>query len=335
MINNLIEKAWQMVMATGQLSDRNLAYELAENINGSDIMDLLSLANKVREKFAGNIFYCSILNAKSGVCSQNCKFCAQSGHYGTGVDEYPLVDAETTLEAARRVYESGVRSFGFVTSGFGYTDPEDSEFKKIIAILDQLKQEFPDMKLCVSIGILSRETARMLAEHHTGRYNMNLQTSPAKYAELIADTHTIEEKIQTIKWLQEFGVEICCGGIIGLGENMRDRVDMAFAVSEIAPEGIPLNVLIPIPGTPLEHVEPVTAAEVAKTFALFRLINPCAMIKFAAGRETVMKDFQGLLMLSGANGIMTGGYLTTRGRSVEEDRVFVRQLNGFSSRGDC
>ena len=160
---------------------------------------------------------------------------------------------------------------------------------------------------------------------------MNLQTSPKRYGELIADSHTIEEKIQTIKHLQEFGVKICCGGIIGLGENFEDRIDMALAIRDLDIEGIPLNVLLPIPGTPLENTPPIAAADVAKTFALFRLINPSKQIKFAAGRETVMKDFQALLMLSGANSLMTGGYLTTRGRSVEEDKKFIAELNKFSS----
>ena len=187
----------------------------------------------------------------------------------------------------------------------------------------------PELKLCVSIGILSRETARLLAEHHTWRYNMNLQTNPARYAELIADTHTIEEKIQTIRYLQEFGVTICCGGIFGLGETWEDRVDMAIAVRELKVEGAPLNVLLPIAGTPLEGRPVMKPAEVSKCFSIFRLINPAMELKFAAGRETVMKDFQGLLMLSGLNGMITGGYLTTRGRSPEDDLKFIDALGIF------
>jgi biotin synthase len=181
----------------------------------------------------------------------------------------------------------------------------------------------------VSIGILSRETAKLLAEHHTWRYNMNLQTNPARYHELIADTHTIDDKIATIKHLQSFGVTNCTGGILGLGETWQDRVEMAFAIKELNVDGIPLNVLLPIKGTPLEKYPIMRPVDVAKAFALFRLVNPTKMIKFAAGRETVMKDFQGLLMLAGANSLMTGGYLTTRGRSVEEDQVFIGHLQEF------
>ncbi len=328
MLNPLIENAYKVL--DGEKLSKAEAVELSK-INGADIMDLLSLANKVRLKYAGDFFTCSILNAKSGVCSQNCRFCAQSAHHNTGVDEYPLVTVEETLAAARKVYESGVRSFGIVTSGYGYSDVNDPEFKKLLEMLDAVYTEFPDMRLCVSIGILNRETATELAKHHTGRYNMNLQTSPERYAELIADTHTVEDKFRTMDYLREHGVELCCGGIIGLGESMEDRIDMAIAVSKYKPEGIPINVLLPIPGTPLENIERISARDVAVTFALVRLLNPGAMIKFAAGRETAMKDFQGLLMLAGANGIMTGGYLTTRGRSVAEDEKFLDELMNFSS----
>lgn len=315
------------VLEGGSLT-RHEALALAEEIHHDDILDLISLANKVRKKFASPIVPCSILNAKSGVCPQNCRFCAQSAHHHTGIETYPLLPKEKVLEAAGKAFEQGVRAFGYVTSGYGYRSVTP-EFQQILDTLDALHERYPELKICVSIGILSEETARLLAEHHAWRYNMNLQTSPARYAELIADTHTIEEKIQTIRHLQKYGVTICCGGIFGLGENWRDRVDMAFAVRDLKVDGSPLNVLLPIPGTPLEKQPIMSPADVAKSFAIFRLVNPALMIKFAAGRETIMKDFQGLLMLSGLNSMITGGYLTTRGRSVEDDRLFIDRLNEF------
>lgn len=323
-----IERAYR-VLEGGELS-RDEAVELLEKVEGPDILDLVSLANKVRVKFAEPTGRCSIINAKSGKCAQNCRFCAQSAHHHTQIDAYPLMDETEVLAEAEKVYASGVRSYGFVTSGRGYTDPEDGEFRRIIAILKAMKARFPELKLCVSIGILDRACAKALAEAGVWRYNMNLQTSPARYSELIATTHTIEEKIATIRYLQEYDVSICCGGIIGLGESRADRADMAIAARELDVDGIPVNVLLPIPGTPLENREILSPAEVAKTFAVFRLVNPRKMIKFAAGRETVMKDFQGFLMLSGANSIITGGYLTTRGRSMEDDAEMLRQLERFS-----
>ena len=300
-------------------------------LSGNDILDLVSLANKVRDKFAPKIVPCSIINAKSGVCSQNCKFCAQSGHHRTEIESYPLLDTEKIVGSARTVYEQGVRSFGIVTSGYGYLKADDPEFQKILAAMDVIRRELPDLNICVSLGVLSEGTAKLLAEHGAYRYNMNLQTNPERYAELISDTHTIEEKIRTIKYLQKYGVSICCGGIFGLGESWRDRVKMAFACRELDVDGIPLNVLLPIPGTPLEKRPVMSPAEVAKAFAIFRLVNPAKTIKFAAGRETTMKDFQGLLMLSGMNSFITGGYLTTRGRSVDEDKIFLRNLTDFTS----
>ncbi|MPM55741.1 Biotin synthase [bioreactor metagenome] len=159
---------------------------------------------------------------------------------------------------------------------------------------------------------------------------MNLQTNPDRYAELIASTHSVVAKIQTICYLQKYGVSICCGGIFGLGESWEDRVKMAVACRDLEVDGIPLNVLLPIKGTPLENLPVMEPAEVAKAFAIFRLVNPAKMLKFAAGRETTMKDFQGLLMLAGMNSMITGGYLTTRGRSVAEDREFLERLARFT-----
>jgi len=325
-MNPIIQRAYKVL--EGHALTRDEAVALALQIEGPDILDLISLANKVRQKFAAPITPCSIVNAKSGKCAQNCRFCAQSAHHSTAIETYTLLPSEAVMDVAKKAYAAGVRSFGYVTSGVGYLEPT-AEFRTILETLDQLHRELPDMKLCVSIGILSRETARLLAEHHVWRYNMNLQTSPARYRELIADTHSIDDKIATIRHLQAFGVTNCTGGIFGLGESWEDRVDMAFAVRELDVEGIPLNVLLPIPGTPLEGTPLMKPSEIAKAFALFRLINPTKMIKFAAGRETVMKDFQGLLMLAGANSMITGGYLTTRGRSIEDDQRFIEQLNGF------
>lgn len=326
MLNPLIENAYKVL--EGKSVTRKEALEIAEKVSGEDILDLVSLANKIRKKYAGKIVPCSILNAKSGLCRQNCRFCAQAADHPTGIETYPLMDKKEVLEAVRKVYETGVRTFGYVTSGYGYKTVT-KEFQAILDTLDAIHEKYPDLKICVSSGILSKKTAGLLAKHHTWRYNMNLQTAPSRYAELISKEHTIEEKIQTIRYLQESGVTICCGGIFGLGENWKDRVEMAFAVRELGVDGCPLNVLLPIPGTPLAKQPVMSPADVAKAFALFRIVNPEIMIKFAAGRETTMKDFQGLLMLAGLNSMITGGYLTTRGRSVEDDKIFLERLDEF------
>ncbi len=324
-INKTVENAYK-VLDGASLSEAE-AMALT-SVEGADILDLVSLANKVRVKYAPEILACSIINAKSGVCAQNCRFCAQAVNHHTGIETYPLLSKAEIAAAAREIYGQGIRTFGIVTSGRGYLRADD-EFVRILDVLDALRAEMPDLKICVSLGILSEETARLLAVHGAWRYNMNLQTNPARYAELITTQHSVEEKISTIRYLQKYGVTICCGGIIGLGEDWADRVKLALAVRDLEVDGTPLNVLLPIKGTPLEGRPVMTPADVAKTFAIFRLVNPSKMLKFTAGRETVMKDFQGLLTLSGMNAIMTGGYLTTRGRSVDEDKQFIEYLGGF------
>ncbi|MBQ6473864.1 MAG: biotin synthase BioB [Victivallales bacterium] len=316
------------VLAGGVLS-RDEALALAHEIHGEDIVDLVSLANKVKNRFAGETPPCSIMNVKSGRCSQDCRFCSQSGRHHTGVREFPLLEPEAVLEEARKDYATGVRDFGYVASGYGYTDPAHPEFRKMLATFDLIHRELPEMRICVSVGILSRECAKALAEHHVSRYNMNLQTNPAHYRDLVATTHSIEEKIQTIRYLKEFGLKNCTGGIFGMGETWEDRIDMALAIRDLDVEGTPVNVLLPIQGTALESRPLMRPAEVAKCFAIYRLILPGKDLKFAAGRETVMKDFQGLLMLAGTNTFITGGYLTTRGRTVAEDMQLLDNLRDF------
>ena len=298
------------------------------DVGGGDILDLVSLANKVRAKFAPETGFCSIINAKSGVCDQNCRFCAQAAAHATGIETYPFIGADAILAGAREAYEKGVRTFGIVTSGRGYETPTP-EFRRILETLDALAAEFPDMQRCVSLGILSEECAGLLAAHGAQRYNMNLQTAPGRYAGLITPMHGVGEKTVTIRRLRAHGIAVCCGGILGLGETWEDRVALAFACGESGADGIPLNVLLPIKGTPLEDLPVMQPAEVAKAFAMFRLVNPAKTLRFAAGRETVMKDFQGLLMLAGMNSVITGGYLTTRGRSVGDDREFAGRLALF------
>ncbi|MGN0855952.1 MAG: biotin synthase BioB [Candidatus Spyradenecus sp.] len=321
-----IEAAYAVL--DGHALTRAEALALGE-VQGPDLLDLVSLANKVRVAFAKPIVPCSIVNAKSGHCSQNCRFCAQAACHNTGIDEHPLMTADALVADARKVYLQGVRTYGIVTGGRGY-EHVTPEFEAILEAIDRLHVAFPDLHVCVSLGLLSDETAARLAAHGVHRYNMNLQTAPERYGELIATTHTIEEKVATIRALKRHGIGTCTGGILGLGETWADRVSLAFACRDLDVDGIPLNVLLPIPGTPLEDRPILPPAEVARTFAMVRLVNPTKTLKFAAGRETTMKDFQGLLMLAGMNSFITGGYLTTRGRSVPEDEAFRTALEAFS-----
>ncbi len=328
MLHTMIQKAYS-VLKTGVPVQEDVARELAK-LSGEETLDLISLANKVKNRYCREIHTCSIVNAKSGVCSENCRFCAQSTHHHAEIDVYGLLDPEEVTQHAQKVYTSGIRRFGIVTSGHGYKRL-DGEFQNILLTIDQLAQHFPDMNVCLSLGILSQETVKELAERNISHYNINLQVNPDRFAALIADTHDIYEKIETIQMLKASGIPVCCGGILGVGETMQDRVNLAFTLQQLDVDVIPLNVLVPIPGTPLEHQPPIPVTDIAKTFAIMRLVNPTKTIKFAAGRETVMKDFQGLLMLAGANGFLTGGYLTTRGRDIPQDKKFAAGLTAFSA----
>ena len=326
MLNENIVSAYKVL--DGMELSREEALELAK-LEGEDILDLVSLANKVKNKYASEIHKCTIMNAKSGKCSENCSYCAQSAHYEAEAEVYDLKDKASILEAARNSYTNGVRNFGIVTSGYGFKKI-NSDFQNILDAIDAIHEEMPDMGVCASLGILSEETAEALADHGIRHYNNNLQVNPEKYAKLIATTHTVDERIDTVKLLKKAGVKCCTGGILGLGENMEDRVALAFALKKLDVDVIPLNVLIPIKGTPMQDRPLLPAAEVAKTFAIFRLINTTKDIKFAAGRETRMNDWQGFLMLAGANGFLTGGYLTTRGRDTTMDARLEEDLAGFS-----
>jgi biotin synthase len=327
MLNPDIEKAYSILQ--GETLERELIEKLSR-LRGDEIPDLLSLANKVKNRFSKNTHICTIMNAKSGICGEDCRFCSQSSHHNTETEIFDLVDKNDILKKAEEAFATGVKSFGIVTSGTGYMEPND-EFGKITAAIDLIYLLFPDKNVCASLGNLSDETAEELAKHGVVHYNINIQTNPGRYGELISSTHSVNERIDTIKSLKKYGVKVCSGGILGLGETMEDRIELALTLRDLDVDVIPLNVLIPIEGTPLEGEEEIPVAEIARTFALFRLINPRKTIKFAAGRETRMKDFQGLLMLSGANGFLTGGYLTTRGRNVEDDFRFHEQLAGFGS----
>ncbi|MBM3421820.1 MAG: biotin synthase BioB [Chlorobi bacterium] len=331
-IHQAVSRAYR-VLETGEPLGRESALELA-GIPGDAVLDLASLAHKVRLRYSGEsgaLHTCSIMNAKSGECGENCRFCAQSRHNSAKIDIYDLASEDAVVEQATETFAQGVRHFGIVTSGYGYLKPTP-EFRRIVAMIDRLRRELPGLNVCASLGVLGEETAASLAEHGIAHYNINIQVDPSRYGELIADTHTVEERIATVRLLRKYGIPVCCGGIIGVGESMTERIGMIFALADLDVAVIPLNVLVPIDGTPLEAAPATGLSDIVKTFAICRLVHPRKIIKFAAGRETVMKDFQGLLMLSGANGFLTGGYLTTRGREVGADRAFVSQLAQFGGR---
>lgn len=307
-----------------KFTDREITREEAVNLlklKGSDIGELLNTANKVREKYCGNeIHLCTITNAKSGKCKENCKFCAQSAYYETGVKTYELKQKEVLLDEYKKAKESGASHFDIVTSG---KNPTEEEFQ---IIKEFLKETDGELNLCSSLGVLTLERAEELKKSGLNRYHTNIQTSESKYSELIATTHNFQERINTVKNAKKAGLEVCCGGILGMGESIEDRVDMAFTLKELGVDSIPINILNPIPGTPHGEREKMPINEILKSIAVYRLILKDKIIKIAAGRESILKDFMGTLFLSGINGMLVGGYLTIKGRSIEDDKKFVEDI---------
>ena len=291
---------------------------------GPDIMDLAAVANRVRIEFKGNrVDLCSLLSAKSGKCSEDCTFCAQSGHYQTEAPVYPLMDEDRMVEEARTARERGTERFCLISSG---RQLNDKEFETVLQALDRIKKE-TDLALDCSFGTLNRERTEALKKVGVTRYNHNLETAESHFGK-ICTTHSFQDRVRTIEILKDQGFSICSGGIIGLGESARQRLELAFSLKELGIDCIPLNILNPRPGTPLEHSEPIPPMEIIKTIALFRLTLPGSTIKIAGGREVNLRDLQSLALLAGANGLIVGNYLTTLGRSPEDDLTMLQDL-GF------
>jgi len=299
------------------------AYSLIRLTKNSDIIYLASLANRIREEFCGaRIHLCSIINAKSGRCSEDCSFCAQSGFYNTESPAYPLLSQDVILKRALEAKSIGVKSFCVVTSGRALGD---RDFKKVLEILKSIKDSGIDPNC--SLGFLTEERVRALEDVGVKEYNHNLETAKS-YFSSICTTHKFEDRVETVKRVKKSRLRACCGGIIGMGESERQRLEMAFSLKELNVDCVTLNILNPRPGTPLENVAHITPMEIIKTIAVFRFIMPKVTIKLAGGRERNLRDLQSLGLSAGANGLIIGGYLTTKGRGVKEDLQMVEDL-GF------
>ncbi|HIS33845.1 MAG TPA: biotin synthase BioB [Candidatus Avirikenella pullistercoris] len=301
----------------GYLISRNEALELA---SVPDKNALYSLANELREHFSGNHFdICSIMNARSGRCSEDCKWCAQSRHYHTDTEIYPLVTSDEAVALAAHNAKKGVHRFSLVTSGRTMS-PKETE--KACEIYKNI-QKHVDIKLCASMGLLEKEELQVLYDSGVKRYHCNLETAPSFFPKLCT-THTTEDKLKTIRYAKEVGMEICSGGIIGMGESMEQRIEFAFTLRETGVDSIPINILTPIKGTPLENTQPLTDEEILTTVALFRIINPATVLRLAGGRKLVA-HIQKQLLHSGINAVITGDMLTTSGYTIETDKTLISE----------
>ncbi|MFA5276169.1 MAG: biotin synthase BioB [Candidatus Omnitrophota bacterium] len=296
--------------------------EQIESLLKLPIMDLALKANRVREKFAGkSMDLCTIMNAKSGFCAEDCKFCAQSGRHTTGLATYPLKKKGEIVKAAMRAKKIGARSFGIVTSGDKLSE---KDFKVVLDAVKEISANIK-MRLCVSLGSMDEEKFFLLKEAGLIRYHHNIETSRRFFPKIVT-THTFEDRLDTIRRAKKCGLEVCSGGIIGMGENMRDRIDMALELKKLDVDSVPINILVPIKGTLMGSRPLLSAQEAIRSIAIFRIILKDKTIKVAAGRESALKDSQVLSFLSGANGMLIGGYLTVKGRSIEDDRKLVEDV---------
>jgi biotin synthase len=295
----------------------------------TNLDDVLYIANYVREKFFNKkIELCQIRNARSGKCSEDCKFCAQSVHYDTGVEEYNLLDAESILKSAREAKENGVNCFGIVTSG---PEVSDNEFKMLCSVVEVITKKIKQ-NCSLSVGSLSKEQFVELKKSGLVMYHHNLETSE-RFFPNICTTHKWLERVAVVNAAKAAGLTVCSGGLFGLGETWEDRMNLALTLQTLGVDSVPLNFLSPIKGTPLGEVVPMSPLDILKTIALFRICLPKSSIKICGGRLN-LRDLQSHIFRAGANGFMIGNYLTVEGRSVEDDFKMIKDL-GFTPETCC
>lgn len=319
-----------------ELTNKIIAgYRLSPTDDRSIFMDtpleeLSEEAYRLQKQFCGNhIDLCTIVNGRSGRCGENCKYCAQAACHKTGVDTYGFLPQEQIMAHAKANQDAGANRFSIVTSGGSLSG---KEFEMAIDVYKEMRRTL-SIDLCASHGLLTRSQFRRLREVGVTSYHHNIETSERYFPE-ICTTHSYADRIRTIKMAQAEGLCVCSGGIIGMGETWEDRFDMAFALQELGIESIPLNSLMAIPGTPLEHLTPLSGDEILRTIAIFRFINPTANIRLGAGRK-LLPENGATAFLAGASASITGNMLTTSGTTIAEDMELIKEL-GFTNRNeDC
>ena len=297
------------------------AEELLKSVTASDqaTLDLFVQANTLRRRYKDErVFTCGIVNAKSGRCSEDCAFCAQSGHHKTHLNVYPLMPKDQIVAKAKALAESGALRFSIVTSGFQPTRGELATIFEAVAVI----RSQTDLEVCASLGTLTEAMAKALYQSGVSNYHHNLETARS-YFKQVCTTHSYNDDINTLILAQKAGMRVCSGGIMGLGESWAQRIELAFTLKELKVDSIPVNFLNPITGTPFEHRPLISPMTALKCIALFRIVNPQKEIVVCGGREVTLKDFQSWVFLAGASGLMVGNYLTTCGRDIETDMEMI------------
>lgn len=284
--------------------------------------DLDTLLKKASENLHQDIEFCSIINARNGKCSQNCRYCAQSSHYRTDIESFPLLDVETVYNAAKEAQENGIDRIAIVTSG---KTPDESDFDRMLEMIKSINS-LGEISSCASIGILNEEQAKLLAEAGLKRFHHNINSARSYYPE-VCTTHTFDDRINTCKLVKKYGMELCCGVILGMGESVEQRVEMAETLAEIQPDSIPINILMPIPQTPFENYhDKIDEENILRTLAIFKIANPKSVLRFCGGRMRLSAENQKKALKYCVEGILTGDYLTTTGKSFQQDLQMLQQL---------
>ena len=311
----------QKVLDGISLSDSDL--EGLINIPKSDLKTLSDAANKITRRFSGDkVDVEQLANIKKNYCSEDCAFCGQSAFFNTGIDSYQLLPAEEIVEKAKKALDEGAESYCLVAA---WREPSDSDFQKVCNIIEQINDKVGISIEC-SLGFLTINQARQLKSLGVRRYNHNLETSRSKFPQ-ICTTHTYQDRIDTLLIARQAGLELCTGGIIGMGETRNQRLELIVDLAKMNPEEVTINMLVAMPGTPLELQTSLPFEEILRMFAVTRFALPKAIIKISGGREVHLKDSGEELLLSGANGIISSGYLTMGGNEMKKDLEMIKKIN--------
>jgi biotin synthase len=321
-MKTFLAQLFEKVMA-GELITREEAVRLSRIKKPALLFSLFHYAHQIRLRYKKNrVNLCGVINIKSGLCGEDCVFCAQSSRHRARIKRYPLLSPEKILEQAEFICKGYLNHLGLVASGRRIKTAK--EIKQISQAIQKIKEKFK-VKRCASLGQLDEKTARILHQAGLSMYHHNLETAESFFPQ-ICSTHSFQERVETIKAAQRVGLKVCAGGIFGLGENFHHRIELAFTLRELKVNSVPLNFLHPIKGTPMEGKKPLPPLEILKIIALYRFILPQQEIKVCGGREVNLRSLQPLIFLAGANGFLIGNYLTTKGQAPQLDLEMIKDL---------
>ena len=316
--STVIEQLEGKIYSGGDISQEEAGY--LASVLGEGVFDLFAAACRIRTLFRRDIIdICAIVNAKSGACPEDCAYCAQSARSSSGPPVFPLSEKDIVLEKAAEARQGGARRFCIVTSG---RKVSEAEIRKIADMISGVRAL--GLLPCATLGLLGKEELLILKEAGLERFHHNVETSESFFPE-ICSTHTYRDKLETIAAVKSAGLSLCSGGIFGLGETWQDRIDMGMALREIGPDSIPINFLIPVKGTRLGARPQLEPLEALRIISLFRFILPDREIRVCGGRVQTLGEFHSFIFLAGADGLLSGNYLTTSGRSFEDDRLMIGQ----------